>query len=175
MNSGTQQTAAPLRGGQATAGVDETRIAQFLYREARLQDEHRYDEWETLWTDDALYWVPAGGDDTDPERQVSFIYDNRARLASRIRQLKTGWRIAQEPASRMRRLISNIEIESAGADGVRVGSNFLLAEHRRGHTHLWAGRAIHLLRDAGGDYRLAMKKVLLVDNAAPIPTLAFLI
>ena len=45
-------------------------IAQFLYREARLQDEHRFDEWEALWTDDALYWVPANGEDIDPERDI---------------------------------------------------------------------------------------------------------
>ena len=37
-------------------------VEQFVYREARLQDEHEYDEWEALWTDDAIYWVPANGD-----------------------------------------------------------------------------------------------------------------
>ena len=34
---------------------------QFVYREARLADSHDYDGWEALWTDDAVYWVPAGG------------------------------------------------------------------------------------------------------------------
>ena len=65
-------------------------ICQFLYREARLQDEHRFDEWEALWTDDAIYWVPANGEDTDPEQQMSILYDNRSRIALRIRQYHTG-------------------------------------------------------------------------------------
>ena len=33
------------------------RIAQFLYREARLLDERRYDDWQSLWTDDGMYWI----------------------------------------------------------------------------------------------------------------------
>jgi hypothetical protein len=42
--------------------LDLRQIEQFLYREARYADEHDYDAWEALWTDDASYWVPAGGD-----------------------------------------------------------------------------------------------------------------
>ena len=33
-------------------------VEQLIYREARYQDEHAYDEWEALWTDDGVYWVP---------------------------------------------------------------------------------------------------------------------
>ena len=45
---------------------DLRQIEQFVYREARYADEHDYDGWEALWTDDALYWVPAGGDLGEP-------------------------------------------------------------------------------------------------------------
>jgi len=38
--------------------LDRHRVEAFLYREARLMDEHAYDEWLSLWTADALYWVP---------------------------------------------------------------------------------------------------------------------
>jgi len=156
--------------------VQRVAVEQFLYREARLQDEHRYEEWESLWTDDGVYWVPAGSDDLDPERHVSFIYDNRARIAGRIRQLRTGRRHAQSPQSRLRRMVANIEVESIDADGIRVGSNFFLSEFRRGIYRQWAGRTIHLLRpQEGGGFRMALKKVLLVDNDGPIDTLAFLI
>ncbi len=72
-------------------------VTQWVYREARLQDEHRYDEWEALWTDDGIYWVPANGEGGDPEQEMSIIYDNRSRIALRIRQFHTGnrrWRRA---------------------------------------------------------------------------------
>ena len=49
--------------------IDRHQIETFLYREARLMDEHAYDEWLALWTDDALYWVPCNRDDSDPMRQ----------------------------------------------------------------------------------------------------------
>ncbi len=55
----------------------------------------------------AVYWVPANGDDTDPTRQVSVLFDNRWRIATRIRQLESGKRHAQSPPSRLARLVDN--------------------------------------------------------------------
>jgi benzoate/toluate 1,2-dioxygenase beta subunit len=157
--------------------TDRQAVADFLALEARLADEGRYDEWEALWADDGVYWIPAGGDDPDPDRQLSFAYDNRARIASRVRQLRSGTHHTQVPPSRLRRLISNIEVLAEAADGVlSVGSNFLLTEYRRGTLTLWAGRVLHQLRpDAAGGFRMAQKKVLLVNNTGDIPTLSFLI
>lgn len=151
------------------------RVEAFIYREARLQDEHRYEEWEALWADDALYWVPAGGDDTDPERRVSVIYDNRGRIATRVKQLTTGEHYAQVPPSRLRRLISNVELLAEDGDELDAAANFLVYELRAGTRTLWAGRTLYRLRDAEGELRMVRKKVLLVDNAAELTTLAFLI
>ena len=83
-------------------------VTAFIYREARLQDEHQYEAWEALWTEDGVYWVPANGADIDPEKEMSIIYDNRSRISLRIRQLLTGKRHTQTPQSRLRRLVSNI-------------------------------------------------------------------
>ena len=33
-------------------------IIDFIYAEARMLDEGRYDEWLELWLDDAHYWMP---------------------------------------------------------------------------------------------------------------------
>lgn len=155
--------------------VERESVEAFLFFEARLQDEHRYDEWEALWLDEALYWVPAGDDDADPETQVSYVYDNRARIARRIKQLNTGRRHAQAPPSRMRRLISNIELGEAEGDLLEVRSNFLLVESRRPELTMWAGHTLHRLKPAGNSFRMALKKVMLVNNDQPIPNLAFLI
>ena len=70
--------------------VDRHKIESFLYREARLMDEHAYDEWLALWTDDALYWVPCNEDDFDPERHVSIVYENKARLEAASPGSKAG-------------------------------------------------------------------------------------
>jgi 3-phenylpropionate/cinnamic acid dioxygenase small subunit len=148
---------------------------QFLYREARLADEHRYDDWEALWAEDAIYWVPAGGDETDPSKQMSIIFDNRARIATRVKQLNTGKRHSQTPPSRVRRIVSNVELLEINGEDALVGSNFLAVESRERGTQLWAGRAEHRLRVADGELKMTSKKVMLVDNDRAVYTLAFLI
>ena len=150
-------------------------VTQFLYREARLQDEHAYDAWEALWTDDGIYWVPADGEGGDPEQVMSIIYDNRSRIALRIRQFHTGKRFSQTPRSRLRRLVSNVEILEQTGDQVRVTSNAMVFEsHTRGDT-IWASRNEHTLRRIDGQWRMALKKVVLVNNTTALQSLAFLI
>jgi benzoate/toluate 1,2-dioxygenase beta subunit len=148
---------------------------QFLYREARLADEHRYGEWEALWTEEATYWVPANGDETDPSREMSIIFDNRARIATRVAQFNTGKRHSQTPPSRVRRIVSNVELLERDGEELLVGSNFIAVESRERGTQVWAGRAEHRLRVVEGELKMASKKVMLVDNDRAVYTLAFLI
>src|SRR6058998_1952558 len=102
-------------------------VVEFLHREARLADEARYAEWLALWTDDGVYWVPASTDPAaNPDTHVSHVYDNRGRIDTRVKLLQTGHRYSQEPASLMRRLISNLEVEPAANGELVAGSNFVL-------------------------------------------------
>lgn len=150
-------------------------VQQFIFREARLQDIHDYDAWEDLWTDDALYWVPANGTDTDPERQMSLIYDNRSRIALRIRQLKTGRRHSQTPPSQLARVISNFEFLTSSNDDIKVMCNVQIFEtNLRGDT-MWAARNEYTLRRVDGVLKMAYKKVVLINNNKAIYTLSFLV
>lgn len=157
-----------------SATITRDSIESFLYREARLQDEHSYDEWEALWVDDdAIYWVPMH-EGANPEKEVSYIYDNRQRLASRIRQLKTGVRHSQTPQSNLRRLISNVEFEVKG-DIIEVKFNFILIESRRETLTTWAGQTSETLIMANGEFRIKSKKIVLVNSEEALSNLAFLI
>jgi benzoate/toluate 1,2-dioxygenase beta subunit len=155
--------------------MDRAEIESFLYYEARLMDESRYDEWLGLWAEDALYWVPCNHDDPDPAREISAVYDDLPRLRMRIERLKSGAAWAQDPKSRMRRLISNIEIEEASGGDVTVRSNFILAELRRSRQDVFAGHSIHRLTRNGNGFRIRSKKVLLVNNDEVIDNLTFLV
>lgn len=151
---------------------------EFVYREARLADEQRYEEWEALWTDDAVYWVPANGDAVDPEREMSIIFDNRSRIATRVKQLGTGKRHSQTPPSRLRRLVSNFELiepETTRDGDIGVGANFIVFESRERGVSIWGGRSRYTLRRTSEGLRMARKTVLLVDNDRPLPTMSFLI
>ena len=152
-----------------------TAIEQFIFREARLLDCRDYAGWEALWTDDALYWLPAGDGDIDPEKSMSIIYDNRSRLGLRVRQLESGRRHAQNPPSRVVHVISNIEVlDDHGSDISAVASALTYESNLRGET-LWASRNEYRIRRSEDGLRLVQKKVVLANSDKPIFTLAFLI
>ena len=149
-------------------------VEQLIYREARLADEHDYAGWEALWTDDAVYWVPAS-DTTDPTTQMSIIHDNRSRIRIRIRQLETGKRHAQAPPSRLCRTVTNVELLGDRDGDVVAGANVLVVESRERGLTLWAGRCEYRLRRGDEGWRMAGKTVRLVDADRALHTLAFLI
>src|SRR4030095_8094578 len=136
-----------------TSSADYRAVVEFVYREARLADEARYAEWLALWTDDAVYLGPAATDSgADPDKHISHIYDNRGRLETRIKMLQSGYRYSQEPASLMRRIVSNIEV-TANGDELVAESNFALAElsiQAKHEMHWWVGRTTHRLRRVAG-------------------------
>jgi 3-phenylpropionate/cinnamic acid dioxygenase small subunit len=150
-------------------------IERFLYREARLMDEHRYQEWLSLWTDDAIYWVPCSHDASDPTREVSIIYDNRDKLADRAIYLESGTVQDADSKPLMRRVISNVETTRVSDTETEVSSNFVLVEARDQGQYIWCGRSIHRLREQGGELKMAFKKVLLVNRAQAMPIMQFLI
>jgi len=161
-------------------GWDPRDVEQFLYREARLADQNDYDGWESLWTDDALYWVPVDGEGDHPRSHVSVIFDNRSRIRTRLKQVRTGKRYAQAPPSNLRRIIGNVELlggrdNPAGSVDLEVGANFIAMESRPRGNEIWGGRTTYRLRRVDGEIRLVYKKVVLVDNDRALPTLGFLI
>ena len=115
------------------------------------------------------------GSATDPNDQVSVLFDNRSRIGTRIRQLKTGKRHSQDPTSSVCRLISNVELIGEHEGDTVVGATGLVVESRERGTTYWAGRFEYRLRRVEGEVRMSWKKVTLVDRDQPLYTLSFLI
>jgi benzoate/toluate 1,2-dioxygenase subunit beta len=150
-------------------------IEAFLFREARLADENRYDDWLSLWTDEILYWVPANLDDYDPDEHVSIIYDNRERLVDRIARLNSGGAWSQEPQSRMHRVISNVEIEQTEDSKICVRSNVVIGELRRGRQTVYFAQQKHQLRSTGEGLKMSAKTIYFVNNNEPMHNLSFIV
>ena len=51
--------------------IARSRVEDFLYHEAHLMDENRYEEWLALWTEDCRYWIPSNADEIDPSHSTS--------------------------------------------------------------------------------------------------------
>ncbi|WP_296555765.1 aromatic-ring-hydroxylating dioxygenase subunit beta [Pigmentiphaga sp.] len=161
--------------------LDEHRMLErFVYLEARLADESRFDEWEALWDESIRYWVPVviDGQEPDPDRDASIINDNRSRLATRLRQLRTGTRHSQAPRSILRRMLSNLTADKEEDGDYRVAANFAIYEYQVqsvNQLNVWPGRVEYGLRQVDGQLRMFLKKVSLVHASGPLPSLSFLI
>ena len=51
-------------------------VEQFLFHEARLLDERRFDQWLALWDEDGRYWVPRFHGQTNPFEQISLFWED---------------------------------------------------------------------------------------------------
>jgi len=140
------------------------RCRQLLEREARLLDERRFEDWLALFAPECLYWVPGTPNAGDPRKEVSVSFDDRRQLEGRIYRLRTGYAWSQVPASRTARLVSNIEVfRTAEASRLMVRSTFLVSEFRAGDTRVLSGWSCHRLAEHGGEWRILVKQVNLID------------
>jgi len=161
----------------ATAPLElQHEIEQFLFHEAALADEHAYKEWQALWAPDLLYWVPCNADHIDPSKQVSLIFDDRARLEERLYRLGTKHAHSQNPRSRLSRVVGNVRLISFDPSvGGEVSSRFNLTEARTDRITVWAGRQHHVLERLGGGWRIREKRVYLVNNDSLMGNMTFIL
>jgi 3-phenylpropionate/cinnamic acid dioxygenase small subunit len=161
-------------------------VEQFLYREARLLDERRFQEWLDLFTDDVRYWmagrssryprsskaITVVGPDRRPESELAgedelaILDETKATLRGRIARLDTGMAWAEDPPSRTRHIVTNIEVEAGDkAAELTVYSNFLVYRTRaEAEQDLYVGARRDLLRSIDGAWRIARRKLVLDQN-----------
>jgi 3-phenylpropionate/cinnamic acid dioxygenase small subunit len=169
--------------------MDEARtreIEQFLYREARLLDERRFEEWLQLFTDDLRYWMsgrrnryPKGSkaiaildpgryaeDELVREDELALFDETKQTLAARVGRLGSGMAWAEDPPSRTRHLIVNIEVMPAERrDELTVQSNFILYRSRAEREEdFYVGARQDLLRREGQGWRIARRRLVLDQN-----------
>ena len=155
-------------------------VQQFLFWEARLLDERRFDDWLALFSDDALYWMPVRHNrlresmdeawepskEIEDESGLGYFEDNKNRLTRRVGRLKTGMAWAEDPPSRTRHLISNVEVERTDRqDEVIARSSFLIYRSRNEGKHededLFSGSREDVLRENkdAGSWFIVKRKI----------------
>jgi len=161
-------------------------IEQFLYREARLLDERRFAEWLDLFTDDVRYWMPVRSTRyprrskaiavLDPARheeeelakdsELGIFDESKETLCRRVARLDTGMAWAEDPPSRTRHLVSNVEVEPGEHDGeLKIYSSFLVFRSR-GETEqdFYVGARRDTLRNVDGAWKIARRTIILDQN-----------
>jgi 3-phenylpropionate/cinnamic acid dioxygenase small subunit len=161
-------------------------VEQFLYREARLLDTRRFHEWLELFTDDVRYWMASRSnrypksskaisildpdryveDDVGREDELAILDETKATLAGRVARLDTGMAWAEDPPSRTRHMIANIEVEPGDAEGeLRVYSNFIVYRSRaETEQDFYVGARQDVLRRVEGAWKIAHRKLILDQN-----------
>jgi 3-phenylpropionate/cinnamic acid dioxygenase small subunit len=160
---------------------------EFLFREAELLDDRRYDDWLPLFHPDGIYWMPIN-DGTDPTLEPSILYDDAALREQRVHQLLREPHYAQIPASRTLRSITNVRIKpDLAPDGSTiVRSNLLLTEFRPGdhgglqhglgrHQTFAADCIYHLRRDSRQGCQIMLRKILLLNRDSPVVNITFIV
>ena len=148
------------------------KVEDFLYREARLLDTQRYEEWLELFTDDATYWVPLEQGQQDPFGTSSIIHDDRTLLELRVKQARHPRAHARLPLARTVHQVGNVLILEESAGTLRVSSTLQLVEWRNDKQRVWGALVEHELRRADGGFRIARKRVDLVNSEAELDGIA---
>ena len=55
----------------STTAPTDQQLIDFVIREARLIDQHRFEEWLDLFAEDGFYWMPLEWGQTDPRLTTS--------------------------------------------------------------------------------------------------------
>src|SRR6478735_1499316 len=66
----------------------DQQLIDFVIREARLIDQHRFEEWLDLFAEDGFYWMPLEWGQTDPRLAASLMYEDKLLLTIRVERLK---------------------------------------------------------------------------------------
>ena len=145
-------------------------VTRFIYKEARLLDEKRFDEWYELFTEDAYYWVPLSPGQTDPLAHNSLAYEDKLLLKLRIERLKLPTAYSQKPQSRCLHVLQAPEVEKTDT-GYLARTPFLYTETRGEESQRYAATAWHSLVMVEGKLRMRLKRVDILNADSALPSI----
>lgn len=150
------------------------KVEEFLYHEARLLDTHRLESWLDLFTEDATYWLPLKRDQQEALETSSIIHDDRTLLELRVKQARHPRAHARLPLARTVHQVGNVMVLSDEGGEVKVSSTLTLVEFRNERQRVWGALVEHLLRRSGESFRIAHKRVELINSEGEIDGVAIL-
>lgn len=153
----------------------ERRIEKYLYFEALLLDEGRLDEWLDLLAEDAIYMSPVtetldhrSEEDVFSDGRLRIFEESKGILAKRVQRLKTNFAHAEQPRSRVRRLITNTLVTDAQDGAYEVRSNFLVFQSRLESTEaFFVGSRRDVLVEHANGFLIKRREILFAHRLLP--------
>lgn len=147
-----------------TDAAERDSFRALLEREARLLDQHRYEDWLKMFTPECVYWAPGRPEGGDPRTEIAVIFDDRRRLEDRVYRLRTGYAWSQAPRSRTVRLVTNVEVFATDDASRRMlRANFLISEFWDDEVRLLSGWCGYNMERSGSAWLIQAKQINLID------------
>jgi 3-phenylpropionate/cinnamic acid dioxygenase small subunit len=163
------------RGGRHVmqAFGDDKTLIEFVYREARLIDEKRFDEWYDLYADDCRYWMPLMRGQPQGAAHTSLFDEDKLLLKLRIERLRNPKSYSQAHPSWCQHILQTPSIESRDLQMkiVVLRTPFVYLEYQADQQEVYAGVAWHHLRCGGEGIVITLKKIDLLNCEAALPSL----
>lgn len=145
-------------------------IEQFLFHEAWLLEQRRYQEWLALMTDDVVYFLPNRREESEGGHDAMIARDGMPQLKMRVERMNDPLNPALQPPPRTKYFVTNVTVIERAAE-VRVRSSVLLYIVRDRSVRHHPISCEYRLRIDGGAWRIACKRVYLLENAQALRTL----
>lgn len=160
------------RAAAAQPVLDLNAAQALLIEEAHHLDQRQWDEWLALYTEDAEFWAPAWQDcetpTSDPQTELSLIYySGRVRLEERVWRVRSGQSAASAPMPRTLHMIGNVRLVDDAAAVVESNVVVHVFQPRRRDAHANFATCRHSLRHGPDGWRIAAKKILLLNDYLP--------
>jgi 3-phenylpropionate/cinnamic acid dioxygenase small subunit len=176
--------------GLAPALALRLEVEDFLYREAELVDDRKFEEWLQLFADDLEYRVPmarnlrhdkVGDEYLSRPLDVYWIDESKETLAARVAQIRTGVHWAEEPLSRTAHLVTNVRVVRAtpsaeNAQELEVSCKFLIYRNRNtDEEDTLIGKRVDTLRRSGGSWLISRRTVYIAQSVLLAKSLSFVV
>jgi 3-phenylpropionate/cinnamic acid dioxygenase small subunit len=148
-------------------------LMPFYVREAWLLDDRKLAEWLDLFTDDVLYFMPRRKNvprreahrELTPLGDLAILEEDKRYLEMRVARLETGMAWAEDPPSRTRHLVGNLEVTPLARGEVQARTAFLVyRSHLETDHQLLSGYREDVLRKVQGAWKIARRTIVLDAN-----------
>lgn len=162
---------------RGAGAITRAEVEDFLYEEANLLSEWRWDDWLALFEPGARYEVPTFDGQAWSGREAQyFIADDWDLLQARIIRMKSKNAHAENPPSHTHRLVGNVRHQVTGEGSLSVRANFIVHRMRDGLLDPYVGRYEHELVATGDGLRFRLRRaVLLTESVRPGTRLSFIL
>jgi 3-phenylpropionate/cinnamic acid dioxygenase small subunit len=144
-------------------------VEDLLYREAALLDEKKWQDWLGLYTEDAVFWMPAWASEyettADPELELNLVYlKGRVHLEDRVFRIETGESFASVPMARTAHVVGNVLITADEGEEIAARASWIVHSYGMHGGLTRGGWYEYRLRRQDGALRIARKKITMIDD-----------